>query len=88
MRAEAKRKCDLMKLEHQKKKKILVEFMRFHFFLNLSFILLENLQSHPFLMSRNLETQNCQWYESYGYLFSRVRRVLEHSLGVLFITSS
>ena len=22
-----------------------------------------NLQSHPFLMSRNFETQGCQWYE-------------------------
>ena len=51
----------------------------------------EIVQSHPFLMSRKLETQGCQRYvvkRIKSTVFLRIWGIVELGLGHLFITSS
>ena len=47
------------------------------------------MQSHPFLMSRNFETQVANNTESQGInQFLRIKEIVEQGLGHLFIASS
>ena len=47
------------------------------------------LQNHPFLMSRSSKRRIANGTESNGLnLFLRIREIVEHGLGHLFITSS